>query len=491
VGFKPASIPRLRTWAQPQPGVTGSRVPPTASDVCFCTELQALRGAGEYGKHSRATAFSFIFTTASLRGWEAGRAFAGGGIIELSSQDSPAHQNQQTRSLLHHHISTSFGPGLVACCCDVLLVSILLYSFACPGRRPGSWLVGKELPQETGVTQASLRPITIIMLRSAVFALALVAAFAQIAAAGDASPLETALTGGQASNSVLDNDNAIHNALGRRLKQGGIISSVVGGVADAGGMMASAASGAISGLGTIVQVAPGRNGADLLSGVIPFVLRGTGSLLAIVNPFTSQMLPVREAPRRRDCVVYTPGYLESLGQVATRLGVSVAQLLSDNIGTLASYSEPLMGRVILVCGLPQGQQAGGQAPAAGSTQGAAARPTAAPAPVVVPGDRLMKPAKVQESGACPWSPWQVCAVSTGPALCVLRTPLSLQKSIPTSCSHLGPSPKNSAPEHQVSGRSQGGAIGLEAPGGPLLQVDQRGVRLRRQRHQLDALVLGA
>lgn len=50
-----------------------------------------------------------------------------------------------------------------------------------------------------------------------------------------------------------------------------------------------------------------------LSSLLPFVIRspqasgrsGGGGVLQLVNPSTLQLLPVRQAPRRNDCVVYT------------------------------------------------------------------------------------------------------------------------------------------------------------------------------------------
>jgi hypothetical protein len=82
--------------------------------------------------------------------------------------------------------------------------------------------------------------------------------------------------------------------------------------------------------------------------------------------------------------------------------VNAATLLQDNIGSISSTGEALLGRVVLVCGLRQGQ------PAAGSAGGGrpAGRPAAAPRveappqkPVVSSGRSLTKPISVQESGA--------------------------------------------------------------------------------------------
>jgi hypothetical protein len=108
----------------------------------------------------------------------------------------------------------------------------------------------------------------------------------------------------------------------RALKQLGAVGAVAGlgaGLIGAGagaalGVGAGAVGLGLSGLNAVVPI--GGGAGNLLAGAVPFVLRtGSGAaggavnaglgLLSIVNPTTYLMAPVRAAPRRNDCVVYT------------------------------------------------------------------------------------------------------------------------------------------------------------------------------------------
>jgi hypothetical protein len=164
---------------------------------------------------------------------------------------------------------------------------------------------------------------------AALLALLAVAAGVQIAAA---------LPAGAASGQLPQRDGAFDAAAAleprRALKQLGAVAGLGAGLVEAG---AGAALGAgalglglgLSGLNAVVPI--GGGGGNLLAGAVPFVLRtGAGAaggavnaglgLMSIVNPATYVLMPVRAAPRRSDCVVYTVSGRGGCGCVCCRGG---------------------------------------------------------------------------------------------------------------------------------------------------------------------------